>query len=134
MKTKPGLTLGILILMVAIFVMVIWGTTSPQRARAVEQPTATPVSPDLQAAGLLTQQGATISYRSQTGAAHFISARPGQPIARAAGLAATAPRAQAARSFVAQYGKLFGIKDQANELNVLKEKEAAQGGAFVRFQ
>lgn len=134
MKTKTGLTLGSLTLMVAIFIMVVLGTASPQRARAVQQATATLVAPDTQAAALLAQQGAAISYRPLTGAAHFISARPGQSIARAAGVGATAPRVQAARSFVTQYGRLFGIRDQASELTVLKEKDGEQGRAFVRFQ
>jgi hypothetical protein len=38
------------------------------------------------------------------------------------------------RGFLSAYGSLFGIKDQARELKVMRTKTANRGRSFVRFQ
>jgi len=111
------------------------GLAASSPAPAKQAATPTPSFPrDPQAAALLAQQGATISYRAQTGIARFIAANPAQPIQPSTELPATASFSQAARSFVAQYGKLFGVKDQSQELTVAKETTPDKARAFVRFQ
>jgi bacillolysin len=75
-----------------------------------------------------------ISYHAETGRVRFIGTSPGRPIAQPSILAAGASTEAAARGFLSVYGELFGLKDQAQELRVMREKPADGGRSFARFQ
>jgi hypothetical protein len=75
----------------------------------------------------------TIEYHRETGKVRFVGTRPGQPIARAAGVSAAASPVDAARGFMASYGLLFGVQDQSRDLAVKREKADAGGRLIVRF-
>lgn len=76
---------------------------------------------------------ARVSYHSATGKLSFVGTSAGKPIARAAGLSATALPEDAARGFLASYGSLFGIENQARDLALMRA-ETIGGRSFVRFQ
>jgi bacillolysin len=74
-----------------------------------------------------------VEYHALTGMVRFIGASPETPVrnvSKAAGLS----REDAARSFLQVYGPLFGVKDQATELSVMKSKSAGTGRSFVKYQ
>jgi len=81
-----------------------------------------------------TEGKVRISYHAQTGKVRFIGTDPAHPIPRPAMLAAEATPEQAARQFLATYGRLFGLTNQADELRVMRTKSADRGRSFVRFQ
>lgn len=86
-------------------------------------------------APLLQQLGqARISYHAATGQVRFIGAAPGHPIARSAGLLASAPPQVSARAFLSSYGRLFGLREQARELRVARVQRDSGGRSTVRFQ
>src|SRR5262249_8873580 len=85
------------------------------------------------AAGL-AQGGSRISYHSQTGKVRFIGAPQGRSIIQSAGIQASASPEFAARAFLSDYGRLFGLKDQNAELNVETTKPSPDGRSSVRFQ
>jgi Zn-dependent metalloprotease len=82
----------------------------------------------------LTQNKVRISYHTDTGKVNFIGADFTNPIAQPGLLPANVNPEVVARGFLAHYGQLFGLKDQANELRVIKEKKLPDGRTFVRFQ
>ena len=59
---------------------------------------------------------ARVMQHRDTGLVRFVGSRAGRPLARPAGVAASAPPAAAARAFFAMHGEAFGIRDQAREL------------------
>jgi hypothetical protein len=75
-----------------------------------------------------------ISYHSGTGKVRFLSTEPGQSIPNAPGITANATPANAAEQFLSVYGPLFGINDPVKELRVKRQKKAARGRSFVRYQ
>jgi bacillolysin len=75
-----------------------------------------------------------ISYHAETGKVRFIGASPARPIPQPTLLAAGASPEMAARGFLAVYGQLFGLRDEAQELTVMEERLADDGRSFVRFQ
>ncbi|MFQ6000527.1 MAG: hypothetical protein ACE5LG_02535, partial [Anaerolineae bacterium] len=81
-----------------------------------------------------TEGKVRISYHAQTGKVRFIGTDPAHPIPRPVQVAAQATPGQAARQFLATYGLLFGLADQANELTVMRTSLADRGRSFVRFQ
>jgi len=78
--------------------------------------------------------GVTLSYHSETGKVRFIATQPGQPILQQALLPAEASPETAARYFLAAYGDLFGLQDQARELAVMRTQTLSGDNSFVRFQ
>ncbi|MFN8634519.1 MAG: M4 family metallopeptidase [Chloroflexota bacterium] len=109
-----------------------------QQTPATPTPTPQPSAPRVDA-GLvrqLQQDGGgqvQIAYHSETGKVRFIGANtPGQPVARAR-VPASAPPEAAARAFMTAYGPLFGVKDQARELGVKRQKADSGGRSIVRF-
>ena len=76
----------------------------------------------------------TIAYHNATGRVRFIGTDPAHPIRQLAPLAEGATPAADARHFLAAYGGLFGLRNQAQELTIMREKAADRGRAFVRFQ
>ena len=81
-----------------------------------------------------TQGDLRIAYHAETGKVRFMGTSLDHPMAQPAALAAGASAEQAARGFLATYGQLFGLQDQAQELQVVREKAARGGRSFVRFQ
>lgn len=75
-----------------------------------------------------------ISYHAETGKVRFIGTSPDRPIDQPAILAASASPEEAARGFLATYGQLFGLDDQARELAVIRQRPADRVRSFVRFQ
>lgn len=73
-----------------------------------------------------------IFRHAETGAVRFLAAAPGSPIAAPTALAAASPEA-ASRAFLASYGQLFGLSDEARELSVTRQESMRQR-SFVRFQ
>jgi Zn-dependent metalloprotease len=69
-----------------------------------------------------------------TGKVRFIGAEFSHAVAQPAILGDKATPEAAARGFLSTYGSLFGLKDQARELKVMRSKTAARGRSFVRFQ
>ena len=81
-----------------------------------------------------TGDGIRISYHAQTGKVRFIGTDRGHSIPRPEGAQADADPEQAARAFLDIYGRLFGLRDQATELAVLRSRAADGNRSFVRFQ
>lgn len=89
--------------------------------------------------GLLAQlQTATggkaqVAVHSETGKLRFFGTDAQHSVARPAAVATTATAEDAARAFLAMYGPLFGVRDQAQELAV--ESKAVVGtNEFIKFQ
>jgi Zn-dependent metalloprotease len=97
---------------------------------------ATPSQPPDLAATLRQQSTGPvrIAYHAATGKARFVGASPGQPIRHSAGRARATSPTGAARDFLADYGALFGLTDQARELVVERERSIDRGRASVRFR
>ncbi|MFL5801278.1 MAG: M4 family metallopeptidase, partial [Roseiflexaceae bacterium] len=74
-----------------------------------------------------------VAYHAETGKARFIGTESAHPLPRPAALPAGAAPALAARQFLGAYGALFGLRDQAQELTVMREV-TGEGHSFVRFQ
>src|SRR5690242_869426 len=91
-----------------------------------------PQPPNADLTGQLSRQGARLSYDAHSKLAHYIGANV-QPI-RVPGIRANASRADAARGFLGQYGRLFGLRDQSQELSIARQKTPDSSRAFVRFQ
>ena len=72
----------------------------------------------------------TVAYHAHTGKVRFLSTATGFPQAASGGKDAEA----AARQFLAAYGGLFGLTDQAQELAVERKQEMQAGHVFLRFQ
>ncbi|MBC8074476.1 MAG: hypothetical protein H7Y32_00245, partial [Chloroflexales bacterium] len=96
-----------------------------------QQPTDAPLLQQLRTA---TDQTVRVSYHKATGKVRFIGTAPNQPIARPAGLAASASPQQAADAFLATYGALFGATDPAQELRANTPRSVDRGRAVVRYQ
>jgi Zn-dependent metalloprotease len=91
--------------------------------------------PDGLAALRAQSEGAVIvRYHAATGKVRFIGTDGLHPIQPSIALAPQASPETAARQFLAEHGPLFGLKDQARELTVLRERAGELGGAMVRFQ
>jgi Zn-dependent metalloprotease len=75
-----------------------------------------------------------MSYHAETGKVRFIGVSPDRSIAQPSVLGTDASPEEAGRAFLTTYGQLFGLKDQAQELTVIREKAADRGRSFVRFQ
>ncbi|HSJ52626.1 MAG TPA: M4 family metallopeptidase, partial [Anaerolineae bacterium] len=80
-----------------------------------------------------TGEGLQISYHTQTGKVQYIGTDLDHPIALPAKAKLGSPE-QAARQFLVQYGPLFGLRDQEQELEVMRTQTRDRGRTFVRFQ
>jgi bacillolysin len=76
---------------------------------------------------------ARIALHAATGLVRFIGTDSQYSIAHPAGVAATAAPEPAARAFLKTYGALFGLRDQAQELRLMRA-ETLGARSFVRFQ
>jgi Zn-dependent metalloprotease len=77
---------------------------------------------------------ARISYHAETGQVRFIGTDLQHPVARPATLAAPTSPEQAALQFAQTYGQLFGLRDPASELSVMRSQTGDDGRSFVRYQ
>ncbi|HUV45370.1 MAG TPA: M4 family metallopeptidase, partial [Dehalococcoidales bacterium] len=82
----------------------------------------------------LTEGRARVSTHAKTGKMRFIGTELSHPIPQPAALKADASPEEAARGFLAEYGGLFGLSNQAEELEVMRSKTLDDGRSFVRFQ
>jgi hypothetical protein len=90
--------------------------------------------PLLQQLASLTEDNLNISYHHKTGKVRFLRTDGGAPIRQPALIPPDTEPETAARNFLATYGPLFGIEDQAMELILKREKIADRNRSFVRFQ
>jgi bacillolysin len=84
--------------------------------------------------GQQTGNQASVAYHAGTGLVSFLGTDPTHPIPQPAALPPDATSEVAARQFLTKYGPLFGVQDQAQELQVMEVQEADGGRSFVRFQ
>ena len=75
-----------------------------------------------------------VAQHSETGKVRFVGADPRHPLPRAVGVTRASTPEQAARGFLASYGASFGLRDQASELAVSKQRSISDGRSVVRFQ
>lgn len=132
MKTKVIRTATIVMFLVISLILPVQAGPSGQG------PPPTPPGPtDETLIGQLQQEtdGKTrISYHAGTGKVRFIGTDLEHTISQPTKLAADATAEDAARQFLATYGQLFGLTDQARELTVTRSKTVDRGRAFSRFQ
>jgi len=120
--------------------LVVLSSMAPAAARGSRDdsqpppPPPTEINPDMAPAGPAADSAIAMSYHAGTGKVRFIGTAAGQPLARAATLAAGATPEEAARSFLADHGYLFGLQAPAEELQVVRVRSAEGGRSAVRFQ
>jgi bacillolysin len=78
--------------------------------------------------------GVRVAEHRGTGLVRFVGARGASPIARPAGVSASAAPSVAARAFLGRHAHAFGIRDQARDLRVTASERSTGGGSTVRFQ
>jgi len=81
-----------------------------------------------------TGNKAKISYHSNTGMVRFFGTDLAHPLATKASLSKSVSPEAAARSFLGEFGGMFGLRDQASELTVMRSTSAPGQRSFVRFQ
>src|SRR5262245_56665295 len=117
-----------------ILLGILVGSMSMTQAGALAQPDH-PVSDDPFIARLDYQTGGhlRIAYHAETGKVRFIGADLQHTIPPSASLIASSTLELVARTFLSDYGSLFGLSDQARDLTVMRAPTYA-GQTFVRFQ
>jgi bacillolysin len=118
-----------------LLIFVLSAMVFPSAALAAPPSPATP-TPAATVANLIavTDGQARVTYQSGTGFVSFIGTDPQHPITQPSQLAADAAPEDGARGFLATYGHLFGVQDQAAELRVMRTQTAGGGRSYVRFQ
>lgn len=81
-----------------------------------------------------TNGQAQIAYHAETGKVRFVGTDQQHPVAPPSLLPANASPEQTARTYLTTYSALFGIRDQARELNVMHTQTGEHGRNLVRFQ
>jgi Zn-dependent metalloprotease len=82
----------------------------------------------------LTGSKVQIKTHARTGKVNYIGIDPSNAIRQPGILSAKPTPEDAARGFLSVYGPLFGLRDHARELTVVRVKEADRGRSSVRFQ
>jgi Zn-dependent metalloprotease len=82
----------------------------------------------------LTGGKVEISTHPKTGKVRYIGVNPSDAIRQPSFLSPHATPEEAARGFLATYGSLLGLRDQAGELKVMRTSKADRGRSFIRFQ
>ncbi len=77
--------------------------------------------------------GLHIKRHAETGKVRFLTAPPGHAIPHTRSLSAAATPAQAARSFLDNYGALFGLRSQVDEIVEMRDPTIGNH-SFVHFQ
>jgi Zn-dependent metalloprotease len=126
-------------LRIVLIVFVAWTLLLGGAMAAEEKPTSRDISPAIQKELMdqLTQQTgakARVKTNVKTGNLNYVGVDPSNAIRQPAKLSDTPTAEEAARGFLSVYGPLFGLKDQARELRIMRSKEADQGRSSVRFQ
>ncbi|MBF0317391.1 MAG: M4 family metallopeptidase [Nitrospirae bacterium] len=75
-----------------------------------------------------------LAYHAGTGRVSFMRLEGTGTIPRARGLTENASAEAAARGFLDEYGRLFGVEDQRQELKVMRQIMPGDGRSIVRFQ
>jgi bacillolysin len=122
---------------VAAFLLLVGGLTPMVQAGPPHQGPPPPHPSDAALLKQLRQESEgliRVSHHAGTGKLRFVGTSPGHPVDRPAALDAGVSPEEAARGFLVIYGQLFGLKDQARELEVMREESADRGRSFVRFQ
>jgi len=112
-------------------------SASPPRTTDATTGTADPVRPLVMLPTVAAEQSdeVTVAYHTGTGKARFLApARVGRALAHPSALSASASSEDAARGFLAVYGRLFGLRDQSRELIVRRAVDRDGGRASVRLQ
>jgi bacillolysin len=98
--------------------------------------TAAPAAAASERAAALKRElgsGARVATSRETGVVRFVGTAAGRPLARPAGVSASAPARDVARAFLAQHGTAFGIADGSRDLRVISSY-AGSGHSTVRLQ
>jgi bacillolysin len=82
----------------------------------------------------LDDRGVQVYRHAQTGKVRFIGTTEKHAISRPPALAASASPEAAARAYMVEYSKLFGIEDKARQLRAEGAEEAGKDRSVVRFQ
>lgn len=101
-------------------------------ALALSLAAALPLLPSPAKAG--SEMSNILAYHPETGTLRFAGSASRTPIARLAGINTRASAAQAARAFISQWGRSFGIGDQTRELRLASVRPASGGRAVVRLR
>ena len=131
-------TIHKILLIVLIILLAVTGISYfPQQASS-DEPTTLNESQTIdsltQQIQKLTDGNARISTNAETGLVRFIGTDPLNDISIPAALGSNYSPEQSARGFLSSYGRLFGINDQANELDVMKSNTIDNSRSFLRFQ
>ena len=118
----------------ALCLLALWLMGSPLTSAESASPPSAPSSPASLQAVCLNSGKAQLAYHAKTGLVRFVGTEPGQRIARPASLSGAASAEDGARGYLSACGALFGLKDQAAELSVMRQKPLDDGRAVVRFQ
>ncbi len=123
-------------LLVAALVALVASLTATVPAEAQVPP---PVgrADEAQLAQKLEADGAADAARAlhaDTGKVRFVGATPDHPIRRKPGVTPGDPPERAARAFLADYGPLFGVADQARDLRLMGTTAGQRGQASTRFR
>src|SRR5688500_9062619 len=116
----------LLAVILATLVLVLVTTTTRTEAQGPES--------EEQLLRQLDDRGARVYRHAQTGRVRLIGTTKAHAISRPTALAASASPEAAARAYMAEYGKLFGIEDQARQLRAEGAEAAGKDRSVVRFQ
>jgi bacillolysin len=135
--TRLNTNSKILVIALTILITVFGIAYNPQQASSDEP--ATPNESQIidsltQQIQKLTDDNARISMNAKTGMVRFIGTDTLNAIFIPAALESNYSPEQAARIFLSIYGRLFGINDQANELDVMESNTVDNSRSFTRFQ
>ncbi|KJU84462.1 bacillolysin [Candidatus Magnetobacterium bavaricum] len=75
-----------------------------------------------------------LAYHAGTGKVRFMRFEGTGTVPRARGLTENASAEVVARGFLDEYGRLFGVEDQGQELKVMRQIMPEDGRSIVRFQ
>ncbi len=75
-----------------------------------------------------------LSTHNLTGNVRFIGTKPDKPIFQSDNLSTGIGSEAASRTFLSEYGSLFGIKDQLKDLQLMKKQTIDSNRSSVRFQ
>lgn len=132
--TRQALVFNVLSILIVISMLIAGSGNTPVSAKTPSQPlNPAPVNLEKAATQCFGETG-TASFSPWTGKAGFVGASPANPIQNPAkGLQAASPE-EAARGYLSECGSFFGLKDQASELTLQKQRSTEDGRTVVRFQ
>lgn len=125
-------TLGMLLMVLLASI----GWLQPQASSAQQEPLAASVSNQALLGQLSAQTNgaARVSYHSETGAVRFIGTNRQHPLAQPTSSSDVISAEQTAMHYAQTYGQLFGLRDPARELTVMRVETTPDARTFVRYQ